>query len=106
MAMGMRHLKSTGIFSTGVRQKLSNFGVVATILTMVYFDHVIGLDTPKLHVPKDFHVTFIQFFLFYHAWFNCEVFSQLLPIEDGLLIQLNVKVINGGYVLPQLYQLF
>lgn len=57
MAMGMRHLKSTGIFSTGVRQKLSNFGVVATILTMVYFDHIIGLDTPKLHVPKDFHPT-------------------------------------------------
>lgn len=58
MAIGLRHLKDTGIFPTGVRQKLSNFGVVATILTMVYFDHKVGLDTPKLHVPNEFHVTF------------------------------------------------
>lgn len=56
MAMYLRDIKFSTFFPTQVRSKLSNFGVVITILAMVLLDYMTGLDTPKLHVPNEFHV--------------------------------------------------
>ena len=41
-----------------MRSKLSNFGLVITILIMIFFDYSVGLDTPKLNVPNKFEVFF------------------------------------------------
>lgn len=63
MAMYLRDIKFSTFFPTQVRSKLSNFGVVITISIMVLLDYLTGLDTPKLHVPDEFHVkTFINIF--------------------------------------------
>ena len=36
---------------------MSDFGVVLAIFINVYFDYLVGLDTPKLVVPKKFATT-------------------------------------------------
>lgn len=54
MAIMLRSLRFSSFFSHGIRMKISNFGVVATICTMVAVDYKMGLDTPKLHVPSTF----------------------------------------------------
>ena len=60
MAMYLRDIKFSTFFPTQIRSKLSNFGVVITILSMVLLDYLTGLDTPKLHVPDEFHVKFLK----------------------------------------------
>ncbi|RNA30529.1 Sodium-driven chloride bicarbonate [Brachionus plicatilis] len=57
MVISFRYLKFSSFFSSTFRTILSNFSVVITILIMVFFDNIIGLDTPKLHVPSEFHPT-------------------------------------------------
>lgn len=62
MAFTLRDIKFSQFFPTQIRAKLSNFGVVITISAMVLLDYMTGLDTPKLHVPDEFHVNIAKIF--------------------------------------------
>ena len=44
-------------FSVKVRQIISEFGVVISIILMVMLDYFLAFETPKLHVPTEFHPT-------------------------------------------------
>lgn len=57
MAMALRQIKFSSFFPAKIRTQLSNFGVVTTIAVMLTLDHFIGLETPKLMVPENFHPT-------------------------------------------------
>jgi hypothetical protein len=57
ISITLRDIKTSSFLSASVRNKLSNFGVVITISLMVMLDYWMGLDTPKLHVPSEFHPT-------------------------------------------------
>ena len=63
---------------------------------MVIIDHMIGLDTPKLHVPSEFHVSYK--FTFNLKYINSifEIFSQLFQTEVGLSTRSAEIKANGG----------
>lgn len=43
-------------FTTQIRQRISDFGVLLAILIMVGVDIAVGINTPKLIVPEQFKV--------------------------------------------------
>lgn len=49
-------LKKTCSFTTQIRQRISDFGVLLAILIMVGVDIAVGINTPKLIVPEQFKV--------------------------------------------------
>jgi len=50
----MRHRR---FFSVKIRQIISEFAVVISIIAMVSCDYFFGFETPKLHVPTQFRPT-------------------------------------------------
>ena len=52
----LRIFKLVSFLTSQIRTQLSNFGVVTTIAAMLTLDHFVGLETPKLMVPENFHV--------------------------------------------------
>lgn len=48
--------KKTCSFTTQIRQRISDFGVLLAILIMVGVDIAVGINTPKLIVPEQFKV--------------------------------------------------
>jgi hypothetical protein len=56
--------KQNAITQFKIRTLVSNFSVVITIVSMVTVDYLIGLDTPKLHVPSEFHVIPSEIYIF------------------------------------------
>lgn len=44
-------------FTTQIRQRISDFGVLLAILIMVGVDIAVGINTPKLIVPEQFKVS-------------------------------------------------
>lgn len=45
-------MRQRRFFSVQVRQTISEFGVVISIVLMVLLDYFMGFETPKLHVPS------------------------------------------------------
>lgn len=50
-------LKQQRYFSVRIRTLISEFAVVIAIVVMVGTDYLLGFETPKLHVPSEFHPT-------------------------------------------------
>jgi anion exchange protein len=57
LAMALRSVRTSPFFPASIRSKISDFGVVITIATVVGLDYLVGLDTPKLQVPDKFETT-------------------------------------------------
>ncbi|KAH3747855.1 hypothetical protein DPMN_182287 [Dreissena polymorpha] len=57
IAMTLKEFKTSGFFPTFVRQILSDFAVLISIVAMVVLDVLIGIQTPKLEVPEKFQPT-------------------------------------------------
>ena len=49
--------KTSSLFPNVVRQRISDFSVLISIVAMVLLDYFIGLPTPKLRVPGEFKPT-------------------------------------------------
>lgn len=56
-AMGLKFFRFTRFLPFPIRSKISDFGVVITVALSVSIDFFVGLDTPKLEVPSQFHPT-------------------------------------------------
>ena len=48
----LKGMRQRRFFSVQVRQTISEFGVVISIVLMVLLDYFMGFETPKLHVPS------------------------------------------------------
>ncbi|CAF3524763.1 unnamed protein product [Rotaria socialis] len=57
LAYTLKNFKFSRFLSMGIRSRVSDFGVVLAIFINVFFDYLMGLDTPKLSVPKNFATT-------------------------------------------------
>lgn len=57
VANGLQAFKTSRFFPTWVRQNLSDFSVLLSIIAMVAVDILLGVPTPKLNVPKEFKPT-------------------------------------------------
>ncbi|XP_038234333.1 electroneutral sodium bicarbonate exchanger 1 isoform X4 [Dermochelys coriacea] len=57
MSGALKMFKTSHYFPTRVRAMISDFAVFLTILTMVTFDFLIGVPSPKLQVPSVFKPT-------------------------------------------------
>ncbi|CAF1216222.1 unnamed protein product [Rotaria sp. Silwood1] len=57
LAYTLKNFKFSRFLPMGIRSKVSDFGVVIAIFLNVFFDNLIGLDTPKLSVPQKFATT-------------------------------------------------
>ncbi|CAF1020101.1 unnamed protein product [Adineta steineri] len=57
LAYTLKSFKFSRFLPMGIRSKISDFGVVLAIFINVFFDYMIGLDTPKLTVPQKFETT-------------------------------------------------
>lgn len=52
----MKKQELTQVFSLQVRSTISDFAVFLTIVVMVLIDYLVGVPSPKLHVPEKFEV--------------------------------------------------
>uniref|UniRef100_A0A147APT9 Anion exchange protein n=1 Tax=Fundulus heteroclitus TaxID=8078 RepID=A0A147APT9_FUNHE len=52
-----KQFKTTRYFPTKVRSAISDFAVFLTIMIMVLLDYLVGVPSPKLHVPDRFQPT-------------------------------------------------
>ncbi|KAK3787792.1 hypothetical protein RRG08_038497 [Elysia crispata] len=57
IAMSLKMSRNASFFPTIVRGMMSDFAVLIAILSMVLTDFLLGVNTPKLIVPKDFAPT-------------------------------------------------
>ncbi|CAF0855369.1 unnamed protein product [Brachionus calyciflorus] len=57
LAMTIRAFRTSRFFPSSIRSKVSDFGVVITIISAVALDSYLGFDTPKLIVPLKFETT-------------------------------------------------
>ncbi|KAM8981447.1 sodium bicarbonate cotransporter 3 isoform 7-T9 [Sarcophilus harrisii] len=53
----LKQFKTKRYFPTRVRSTISDFAVFLTIVTMVAIDYLVGVPSPKLHVPEKFEPT-------------------------------------------------
>ncbi|KAF6313516.1 solute carrier family 4 member 7 [Rhinolophus ferrumequinum] len=53
----LKQFKTKRYFPTKVRSTISDFAVFLTILIMVAIDYLVGVPSPKLHVPEKFEPT-------------------------------------------------
>lgn len=53
----LKQFKTRRYFPTKVRSTISDFGVFLTIAIMVIIDYLLGIPSPKLHVPEKFEPT-------------------------------------------------
>ncbi|KAJ8000372.1 hypothetical protein DPEC_G00204140 [Dallia pectoralis] len=53
----LKEIKTERYFPTKVRSTISDFAVFLTIMIMVLVDYLIGIPSPKLHVPDRFEPT-------------------------------------------------
>ncbi|XP_069504877.1 sodium bicarbonate cotransporter 3 isoform X2 [Ambystoma mexicanum] len=53
----LKQFKTKTYFPTKVRSTISDFAVFITIVTMVLIDYLVGVPSPKLHVPEKFEPT-------------------------------------------------
>ncbi|XP_061443378.1 sodium bicarbonate cotransporter 3 isoform X9 [Rhineura floridana] len=53
----LKQFKTKRYFPTKVRSTVSDFAVFLTIVIMVLIDYLVGVPSPKLHVPKKFEPT-------------------------------------------------
>jgi len=57
VAVVLKDFKMTTIFPTWIRQLISDFAVLLSIIIFVVIDILIGINTPKLNVPDKFQVS-------------------------------------------------
>ncbi|CAF0758464.1 unnamed protein product [Rotaria sordida] len=57
LAYTLKNFKFSRFLPMNIRSKVSDFGVVLAIFINVLIDYLIGLDTPKLSVPRKFATT-------------------------------------------------
>ncbi|XP_055869437.1 sodium bicarbonate cotransporter 3-like isoform X2 [Biomphalaria glabrata] len=57
LALSLKMSRNASFFPTTVRGLMSDFAVLIAILSMVLLDFLIGINTPKLHVPEKFAPT-------------------------------------------------
>nr|QTE04366.1 electrogenic Na+-HCO3- cotransporter 1 [Tridacna squamosa] len=57
LAMNLKDFRNSGYFPTFVRQIISDFAVLISIIVMVGVDILVGIETPKLEVPDKFQPT-------------------------------------------------
>ncbi|XP_045168202.1 electrogenic sodium bicarbonate cotransporter 1-like isoform X6 [Mercenaria mercenaria] len=57
IAVALKDFKMTTIFPTFVRQLISDFAVLLSIILFVVIDILVGINTPKLLVPEKFEPT-------------------------------------------------
>ncbi|CAF2401099.1 unnamed protein product [Rotaria sp. Silwood2] len=57
LAYTLKNFKFSRFLPMNIRTKVSDFGVVLAIFINVLIDYLIGLDTPKLNVPRKFATT-------------------------------------------------
>ncbi|XP_053323970.1 sodium bicarbonate cotransporter 3 isoform X1 [Spea bombifrons] len=53
----LKQFKTKNYFPTKVRSTISDFAVFLTIVIMVVIDYLVGVPSPKLHVPEKFEPT-------------------------------------------------
>ncbi|XP_041421333.1 solute carrier family 4, sodium bicarbonate cotransporter, member 7 L homeolog isoform X2 [Xenopus laevis] len=53
----LKQFKTKNYFPTKVRSTISDFAVFLTIVIMVLVDYLVGIPSPKLHVPEKFEPT-------------------------------------------------
>ncbi|XP_059424316.1 sodium bicarbonate cotransporter 3 isoform X2 [Carassius carassius] len=53
----LKQFKTKNYFPTKVRSSISDFAVFLTIMIMVLVDYLVGIPSPKLHVPDTFEPT-------------------------------------------------
>ncbi|KAG9476133.1 hypothetical protein GDO78_002951 [Eleutherodactylus coqui] len=53
----LKQFKTKNYFPTKVRSTISDFAVFLTIVIMVLVDYLVGVPSPKLHVPEKFEPT-------------------------------------------------
>ncbi|KAM5234046.1 sodium bicarbonate cotransporter 3 isoform 10-T10 [Hipposideros larvatus] len=53
----LKQFKTKRYFPTKVRSTISDFAIFLTILIMVAIDYLVGVPSPKLHVPEKFEPT-------------------------------------------------
>ncbi|XP_063778339.1 sodium bicarbonate cotransporter 3 isoform X5 [Pseudophryne corroboree] len=53
----LKQFKTKNYFPTKVRSTISDFAIFLTIVTMVVIDYLVGVPSPKLHVPEKFEPT-------------------------------------------------
>ncbi|NXJ11357.1 S4A4 protein, partial [Odontophorus gujanensis] len=53
----LKHFKSSCYFPTGLRKLVSDFSIILTILIFCAIDATLGLETPKLLVPRELQPT-------------------------------------------------
>ncbi|KAG8442917.1 hypothetical protein GDO86_011650 [Hymenochirus boettgeri] len=53
----LKQFKTKNYFPTKVRSTISDFAVFLTIVIMVVIDYLVGIPSPKLHVPEKFEPT-------------------------------------------------
>jgi len=80
LATSLRQFKTAPFFPTFVRSFVSDFAVVLAIVCMVGFDALVGLNTPKLHVPEEFAPT-----LKGRGWFVNPLVNPSWCIAAGIL---------------------
>ncbi|CAL1544319.1 unnamed protein product [Lymnaea stagnalis] len=57
LALSLKMSRNASFFPTVVRGIMSDFAVLIAILSMVLLDFLMGINTPKLHVPDEFAPT-------------------------------------------------
>ncbi|XP_067366339.1 sodium bicarbonate cotransporter 3-like isoform X9 [Channa argus] len=57
LSASLKQLKNKRYFPTKVRSTISDFAVFLTIMIMVLVDYLVGVPSPKLHVPDRFEPT-------------------------------------------------
>ncbi|KAK7112417.1 electroneutral sodium bicarbonate exchanger 1-like isoform X2 [Littorina saxatilis] len=57
LSFSLKLSRNASFFPTTVRGTVSDFAVLIAILTMVVADYLVGIPTPKLHVPEEFAPT-------------------------------------------------
>ncbi|XP_076459053.1 electroneutral sodium bicarbonate exchanger 1-like isoform X2 [Babylonia areolata] len=57
LSFSLKMSRNASFFPTVVRGTVSDFSVLIAILSMVLLDFLVGVPTPKLHVPDDFAPT-------------------------------------------------
>ena len=59
-------MRSSRYFPAKVRKIMSDFAVMIAIAIMTTIDFLMGINTPKLNVPREFRVSFGGKTLFAH----------------------------------------
>ena len=57
LSFALKGMRQRRFFPVRIRQIISEFAVVISIIVMVSLDFYFGFETPKLHVPSEFHPT-------------------------------------------------